>query len=250
MPSVNKQSLREEFDTLKAQFERLCAEGKMGSESRALFRAMLMLFELLMAVFMEKHTTKGSKNSSKPSSQTSKDETAASQPGGKGKGKAQNKARSGNIRTVETVQVAEVHACETCGEDLSNIPCAGHERRTKIDIIFEKVVSHVDAEIKQCPACQARTKGCFPADMSGPLQYGAGIKAYVLNLLIAHMVSLKRVQQSIKALIGQVISEATLLKYVMQSYHCLARWEQSAIEQILAMPTMLRTRATTPRPWP
>ena len=62
--------------------------------------------------------------------------------------------------------------------------------------------------------------------MAGPIQYGPGVKAYVLNLLIAQMVSLKRVQQSVTTLIGEVISEATLLKYVMQLHHCLARWEQ------------------------
>jgi transposase len=127
MSSVNKQSLREEFDTLKSQFKHLCAEGKMSSDSRALFQAMLMLFELLMAVFMERNTAKNSKNSSKPSSQTSKDETAAVQLGSKGKGQARNNARSGNSRTVETIQVAKVRACETCGEDLSKTPCAGHD---------------------------------------------------------------------------------------------------------------------------
>jgi len=238
MSSVNRQSLREEFDTLKVRFEHLCAEGKMSTETRTLFQSMLMLFELLMAVFMERHTTKDSKNSSKPSSRTAKDDTAVTHPGAKGKGKVENNVRSGNTRTVETVQVDKVHVCETCGEDLSNTPCQGHERRTKIDIIFEKVVSHVDAEIKQCPRCKAHTKGRFPADMPGPLQYGAGVKAYVLNLLIAQMVSLKRVQQSIKTLIGQVISEATILKYVLQLHHCLQRWEQSAVEQILAMPAM------------
>jgi transposase len=238
MPSVNKQSLREEFDILKSQFERLSDEGKMGSDSRALFQAMLMLFELLMAVFMEKHTTKNSSNSSKPSSQTSKDETAAIHAGSKGKGKLQNNLHSGNNRTVETVQISVVNECEICGEDLSKTPRIGYERRTKIDIIFEKVVSHTDAEIKKCPKCKAQTKGCFPADMLGPLQYGSGIKSYVINLLIAQMISLKRVQQSIKTLIGQMISEATILKYVLQLHHCLERWEQSAIEQILAMPAM------------
>lgn len=238
MSSVNKQSVREEFDTLKAQFKRLCTEGKMGAESRALVQAMLMLFELLLAVFMERQTNKHSRNSSQPSSQTAKDDTAKSLPGAKGQGPEENQVRSGNTRTVETVQVAEVQVCETCGEDLRNTPCQGQERRTKIDIIFEKVVSHVDAEIKQCPRCQARTKGCFPADMPGPLQYGAGVKAYALNLLIAQMVSLKRVQHSIKTLIGQVISEATLLKYIGQLHHGLQRWEQSAVEQILARPAM------------
>jgi transposase len=237
MASVNKQSLREEFDTLKGEFERLSAAGKMAAESRALFQAMLMLFEVLMAVFMERRTAKDSRNSSLPSSQSAKDDTAT-QPGAKGKGKSQNDALSGNTRIVETVQVAPVTQCETCGEDLSGIPCLGHKRRTRIDIIFEKVVSHVDAEIKQCPQCRARTRGQFPVDMPGPLQYGSGIRAYVLNLLIAQMLSLKRVQQSIRTLIGMTVSEATILKYVMQLHHALAEWEQSATEQLLAMPAM------------
>jgi len=238
MATVNKQRLREEFDALKAEFERLSASGKMAAESRALFQAMLMLFEVLMAVFMEKHTTKDNSNSSLPSSQTAKEDNTATHPGAKGKGKSQNDALSGNTRTVETVQIAPVNQCGICGEDLSNTPCQGHERRTRIDIIFEKVVSHVDAEIKQCPGCQSQTKGRFPADMHGPLQYGAGIKAYILNLLIAQMISLKRVQQSIRTLIGLAISEATILKYVMRLHHALDVWEQSAIEQILVMPAL------------
>ncbi len=238
MSTVNKQSVREEFDTLKTQFEELCAKNKMTAESRALFQAMLMLFELLMAVFMEKRTAKDNKNSSIPSSQTSKDDTASTQSGANGKGKSQNNARSDNTRTIETVEVIPVDECETCGENLSDIPSNKHERRTRIDIVFEKVVTHVDVQIKDCPHCQKQTKGCFPADMPGPLQYGPGIKAYVLNLLIAQMLSLKRVQQSVITLIGQAISEATILKYVMQLHLALACWEQSAIKQIMAMPAM------------
>ena len=122
MASVNNHSLREEFDTLKGQFERLCAEGQMAAESRALFQAMLMLFEVLMAVFMEKRTAKDSRNSSKPSSQTPKDETAVTHPGTKGKGPAQNDIGAGNTRTIETVKVAPVHECEACAEYLSDPP--------------------------------------------------------------------------------------------------------------------------------
>ena len=237
MASVNKASLREEFETLKGQFERLCTEGKMAEESRTLFQAMLMLFEVLMAVFMEKRTTKSSRNSSLPSSQTNKDESTP-QSGAKAKGQGYDKGHCGNTRTVETVALSPVNVCENCGEDLSDTPCQGHERRTRIDIVFEKVLSHVDAEIKQCPRCQAQTKGGFPQDLSGPLQYGSGIKAYILNLLVAQMLSLKRAQQSINTLIDQVISEATILKYVMQLHQALARWEQAAVAQILTQPTM------------
>ena len=70
------------------------------------------------------------------------------------------------------------------------------------------------------------------------MQYGPGIKAYILNLLLAQMLSLKRVQQSIKTLIDQAISEASILKYVMQLHQAMARWEQAAIAQILSQPTL------------
>ena len=128
--------------------------------------------------------------------------------------------------------------CETCGEDLRAVRPHGHERRTQIDIVFEKVLTHVDAEIKSCPHCETETRGAFPEAFSGPMQYGAGIKAYVLNLVIAQMIALKRAQQSIQSLIGLMISEATILKYVLQLHQALARWEQMAIERILTEPAM------------
>jgi transposase-like protein len=238
MASVNHASLREEFATLKGQFEQLCAAGKVSEELRALVQALLMLFELLMAVFMEKHIPKSSRNSGLPPSQTSKDEQMTSQPGSRAKGRKQGRNRADNTRTVETVTIAPVDQCAHCGADLGDTPCRDHERRTLIDIVFEKTLSHVDAEIKDCPRCHARTKGTFPTPFAGPLQYGLGIRAYVLNLLAAQMLSLKRVQQSLKTLIDQCLSESTLLGWVMQLHLALARWEQDAIAQLLTQPTV------------
>lgn len=238
MASVNKASLREEFDTLKGQFETLCAADHVSPEIRALVQALLQLFALLMAVFMEKQTPKHSRNSSRPSSQTAKIDETASQPGTKTKGLTSAHNNCHNTRTVETVAVAPVDTCAQCGASLSDTPCCGHERRTRIDIVFEKVVSHLDAEIKECPQCQARTKGTFPSDMPGPVQYGLGIRAYVLNLLVTQMVSLKRARQSLAVLIDQWISEATLLTYIMQLHRALADWEQASIKQLLEQPSI------------
>jgi len=238
VPTVNKQSLREEFDALKGQFAELSADGKISGESRALVDALLILFELLMAVFMEKSTRKNSTNSSQPPSQTPKDETARPRAGAKGKGKTLGQERSANTRTVETVTVSKVETCESCCEDLSAQSTLGYVRRTQVDIVFEKVVSHVDAEIKECPYCGEEATGPFPKDMPGPLQYGPGIRGYVLNLLIAQMLSLKRVQESIQVLIGLAISEATILKYVLHLHRALSAWERTAVEQILLQPSM------------
>jgi transposase len=236
--SVNKQSLREEFEALKGRFGQLSTDGKISAESRALIEALLMLLRMLMAVFMEKNTPKNSTNSSKSSSRTPKDETALTHAGTHSKGKAYDETRSTNTRTVESVEVSKASFCEECGEDLQKAPCQERERRTLIDIVFEKVVTHVDAEIKVCPNCEAQARGSFPEAFSGALQYGAGIKAYVLNLLIAQMISLKRVQQSIQTLIGQMISEATILKYVLMLHAGLERWEKTAIEELLKLPAI------------
>jgi transposase len=191
-----------------------------------------------MAVFMEKHTPKHSHNSSLPSSQTTQDDQSASHPGTQPKGHDGANGRASHTRTVETVTTIPVATCSTCGQDLTELPCYEHERRTRIDLLFEKVVSPVAAEIKSCPRCHAVTQGTFPADLSGPLQYGTGIKAFVLHLLVAQMVTLQRVQHLIRTLIDSAIAHATLLKWLMQLHQALAGWEQAAIDQLLAQPTL------------
>ena len=238
MPSVNKKSMREELDSLKSLFNEQLANGKMSSENQALFRALLGLIEIMFAVFMEKTTRKTKDNSSIPSSQTEKDETTPPKKGANGKGPGQNDEVSSNTRTVEVIEILPVNDCEYCGEDLSQTPCETRERRTLIDIIFTRHEDHKDAEVKVCPKCKKQTKATFPSSHQGPLQYGPGIKAYMLNLLIAQMVALGRIQKMVKTLIGVVISEATILKYVLQLHHALEEWENSAIEQLMAMPTL------------
>jgi len=52
------------------------------------------------------------------------------------------------------------------------------------------------------------------------------------------MVALKRVQKMIKAMIGVVISEATLLKTVLRLHEALASWEASAIDKLLESPAL------------
>ena len=74
--------------------------------------------------------------------------------------------------------------------------------------------------------------------MSAPIQYGDGLKAYVVHLLVAQMVSLKRVAQTVHTLIGRSLSETTLLRFLSQLHHALAQWEHRAIERLLTMPAI------------
>jgi hypothetical protein len=235
--SVNTTSVREEIARIEQDLTHLGEQGKLSDESRILFRSLLMIVNMLVAVFMEKNTRKTSKNSSIPSSQTGEDKSTATS-GSNGKGLAESNESFDNSRSVETEEVAPVNRCSGCGEDLSSVSVTDHERRTRIDIVFEKRIEHVDAQIKRCPCCDQLNKGQFPADLQGPIQYGLGIKAYILNLLITQMVSLNRVQKLLKTLIGRAISEAVMLKYILQLHQALENWEQEAIRQLLVSPVM------------
>ena len=233
MANLDKTSVKDEVSRLKADFDRLSKEGKVTSESQAIMNSLFMIIELILAIFLERSTNKNSKNSSKPSSQTDKDESALIHAGSNGKGKSENENRAKNTRIKETVAISQVLTCNICAEDLRKVSCIDHERRTKIDIVFEKVIDHVDAEVKRCPTCAATTKGLFPSDRHGPLQYGDGLKAFVINLIVGQMVALNRVQKLVKSMIGVVIAEATLLKFILRLHQALATWEHLATESIL-----------------
>lgn len=237
MATVNTTSIREEVARVKEEFSHLSDQGQLSPESRALFRSLLMIVNLLVTIFMEKNTRKNRRNSSLPPSQTSAD-SSSRKPGSQGKGIEQNDEPFANSRTVESTEIAPVARCSHCGENLSRVPVLDHERRTLIDIIFEKRVEHIDAEVKRRPCCEHINKGEFPAEMAGPVQYGLGIKAYVLNLLVTQMVSLNRVQKLIKTLIGRTLSEAVMLKYILQLHEALELWEQDATKTLLASPVL------------
>ncbi len=140
-------------------------------------------------------------------------------------GPVHNAEHCANTRTRERLKVLTVERCARCGEDLAGTDCLGHERRTLIDVVFEKGVYHANAQVKHCPRCHTETRAPFPAEMPGPLQYGHGLKACVVHLLVAQRLSLKRVTHSVHALIAQTLSEATLLHFVMQLHQALAEWD-------------------------
>lgn len=198
MASVDKQSVRDQFDTLKSIFDEQVKAGKCSPETMTLIHAFIALFDILMMVFMEKKNKKTPLNSSIPSSQTDEDKSSGIDSDRKKQKKKSDTTMAHNTRTVETTETLTVDACPSCGEDLSHVDCVCVERRTRIDIIFEKTEEHFDAQIKACPSCAKSVKAEFPKDVAGPIQYGSGIKAYALNLLIAQMVPLNRVAKLIR----------------------------------------------------
>ena len=129
MATVNTASVREEIARVEQEIARLSETGKVSDESRMLFNTLLMIVNMLVAIFMERSTKETSKNSSIPPSQTTEDQSSKTSASDK-KGPAQNDESFDNSRTVGTETVADVKRCSACGENLSQVSVTDYERRT------------------------------------------------------------------------------------------------------------------------
>ena len=199
---------------------------------------MCRLLGIMVAIFLEKTTKKTSKNSSIPPSQTGKDETRKSPRKNRDTSAARNSMTGENFETTTVEEISTVEACGSCGADLSDIEPSAREQRVLLDIKFMVTKLKVVADIKDCPECRARTKGRFPENMPGPLQYGDGIKALVIDLLVAQMLSLRRCTELVQAMTDIKLSEATCLGYIDRLYDLLEPWEAAAKEHLLTRPAL------------
>ena len=76
MASIDKQTIRAEFYKIKAGFDEQVKSGKVSTEIATLVNTLMILFNIVLSIFMEKNTKKTSANSSIPPSQTTPDDSS------------------------------------------------------------------------------------------------------------------------------------------------------------------------------
>ena len=238
MATVNCASLRGEFDAWKADIDSHRKNGRITEDVYKSITSGYHMMDAVMALLLEKTTKKNSKNSSIPPSQTGKDETKKP-PRKKSDTSKENESKAGsNVETVTIEEVSSVENCGNCGSDLSDIDPSAREERVLYDLSYTLTKLKVEAEIKKCPECYSRTKGRFPENMPGPLQYGNGFKSMTVDLVVSQMVPLNRCAGLIYTMSGIKLSEATCLKYIGQAYHSLDSWEDFGKEYLLTCPAL------------
>ena len=168
---------------------------------------------------LQARLAKTSANSSKPPSSDGyakpKRTTSLRKPGQKPRG-GQPGHWGDTLERVATPDQTEVHpvvACDQCGASLADVAVTAHEERQVFDIpaIRIEVTAH-RAEVKTCPGCGTANRGVFPVGVSGPVQYGPGVKTWATYFQTQHFVSVERTAQIIEDLVGHRVAEATLMK--------------------------------------
>lgn len=233
---MQKESLRKKIDLAKKDAEKLLKSQKVSVEVAAVINSLIIVIDIIVAVLLEKKVRKNSSNSGTPPSRNNGSNGNRNKPGDKDRDKRGNQLE--NTKEVKTSETVSPNNCSNCGSDLSRIEVEKKEERKKIDIIYQIITHTVICETKTCPDCATVNKGKFPEGMDGKVQYGIGIKASIINFLCAQMISLERVQEHFKGLIGRLISQSVMLKYIAQFSYSLENWEKRMIQRLLQGPAI------------
>lgn len=233
---MSKDSIRKKIEEIKEKSKRTLQSENVSPEVASLIDSFLLMIDILVMVFLEKKIRKNSSNSGLPPSQN------FGSNGNRNKNIENNKDQKGsqlpNTRNVTEKILIPVNNCQHCDADISSQKADDSEARVEIDIIYEIRKKEVTVEIKKCEVCGKATKGEFPKGMDGKLQYGTGIRSAIINYIMVQMFSYERASEHFKGLIGCFISQATMLKYIMQFYVSLAAWEAKQIKELLKMPVL------------
>jgi transposase len=118
------------------------------------------------------------------------------------------------VEQPEEVVRHRPEVCHQCGEDLHQLEGIVVERRQVFDLpeIRLRTQQH-QIEAIRCPHCQERNLGNFPAEVKAPVQYGPNLQALAVYLNQGQLLPTARTCETLAALCGCQISEATVIQW-------------------------------------
>jgi transposase len=190
----------------------------MKLEKEEIIALLLGVIEQLTAEVTElkARLNQNSKNSSKPPSSDGFNKpkpTSLRKPSGKAIGG--QKGHEGNgfafpskINNTVTHDPIECGTCQNKAECITSRLVK--ETRYEVDIQIETVSTAHQTVVMQCPQTKAVLTSCFPAHITGTMQYGVNIEALAVALNTVGMVSINRTHEILSGVFGVSISTGTI----------------------------------------
>ncbi len=138
---------------------------------------------------------------------------------------------------AEPDQVIEHRAehCQGCGADLGDGVSEVIERRQVFDLPPTELEVTEHRSVQTCCArCGCETVGAFPAQVSQPVQYGAGVKSLLVYWHTQQLLPLERSCAVMSDVLGVSPSEGTLVNAIAQCAKQLIPVEAQIKDAILA----------------
>jgi transposase len=188
---------------------------------------------------LEARLAKNSSNSSKPPSSDGLSRKPKSQRIQSGKKQGGQIGHVGKgLLQVENPDNIVNHTplnCHNCGFNLIGVPGTCIERRQAFEIPKPKIeVTEHRIEEKLCPDCGHCTKGEFPDNIRGPVQYGERVQALVAYLSNQHFIPSDRICEICKDIFNISISPGTCVNINERLFTQLDIFESSLKAYLLA----------------
>jgi transposase len=125
--------------------------------------------------------------------------------------------------------------CRGCSLNLSQVDGTCVEKRQVFDVPQPKieVTEHHSLE-KKCPCCGEVSRGIFPENIKGPVQYGERVQALTAYFAHQHFIPVDRVCQIFEDVFGMNISPGTCINVDEKFFRQLESFENSLKAYLLA----------------
>ena len=137
------------------------------------------------------------------------------------------------VENPHIVSVIPLTTCSLCGGDLSKIQSVLSEARQVFDLPHpELIVTEYRNQKCTCPHCGVGQFSSFPKGVNAPVQYGNGVKAFVILLNVVYKLPYKKIKQLFSDLFKYPINESTIVNVSEICYQNLEATEKNSQQQI------------------
>ena len=180
---------------------------------------------------LQEQLSQNSSNSSKPPSSDPQHKPApkSGRPKTGRKPGGQKGHKGTNLQMTATPDIEkrhEVAECACCQKDLRDQKADDLQKRQVYDLPPMKlVVTEHQAEVKRC-SCGHLNRAGFPEDVHTHVQYGPGLKSFLVYLQDYQLVPYERTCELVQDLFGHTISAGTLHNVRRYAFDQLASFEE------------------------
>lgn len=237
------QELLEQVVALQAEVSRLRKEvSRMGKENARLQEENAQL--KAENAELHRRLDKNSSNSHKPPSsdgyRKKPRRTSAMPKGEKRKrgGQAGHKGRTlRQVSQPDKIQVHLPHHCGVCGREITVGEKYRVVRKRQVFDLPEPKLEVTEHRIGEITCCGVAQQGTYPANVTATVQYGAGVRALVTQLAVAHNMPMGQISQLFADLYGYALNERTVENTLETGYR-LAEPIEEAIKAALEAATV------------
>ena len=189
---------------------------------------------------LEARLNKNSSNSSKPPSSDGlkKPRNMREKTGKPTGGQPGHEGRTLNkVENPDKVVDIKPQQCE-CGCCLTDVEGTTYTRQVIEMPVIKVTVTEYKAHELICPNCKKVHKTEFPETVTQPVQYGENMQAFMAYLTNYQLLPLERAAEIISDIIGQNVSEGTLVNVNNRIYKKLEEVETSIKKQLIESPVV------------